>query len=847
MWRRFQGAEKLRLETENQFYAGDLSCGGDTGPKGGFYALARFFMKTGFYRAFEDRYRGSRELIRARQEVYLDFLRPLEEAVENPQAIDLGCGRGEFLEILLASGFRACGVDMDEGMLEDCLRLGLHAEKGEAVKFLSQVPSNSQAVVSAFHVVEHIAFDELMALVAETHRVLVPGGIMILETPNPENPRVGHYGFYMDPTHQKPIPPPLLSFVAEHQGFHRVKILRLQESLILEDNKPISLLDVLTGVSPDYSIVAQKNGSSELTASLDSAFSREYGVQIQQLTGRYDDSLKQSLGEAAQKGLVLKAQQEAVEKSVGGLKEELAQQRKAQQEAVKTSIGGLKEELAQQRKAQQEAVKTSIGGLKEELAQQRKAQQEAVEKSVGGLKEELVQQRKAQQEAVEKSVGEVKREIVAEIHSLIANLGEQVEKNRLAVSARIDSVKDRMEGRVVEVGEYAAKIQEAVVSPSSYLIPTPFSWYSYLYKMLNIKKPNWINEKNRPKTEPQKYGFWRRLERSIRKRRERLIGRIGFDREWYLQEYPEVGFSGIDPLDHYLRFGIDEGRWKSKRHKEKAIASGTLREKRPGFFQRLEISIRKRRKRWTSYWTFDPAWYLEAYPEVRVAGIDPLHHYVSFGKKEGRQNRAPETDLIKVMSKAFKRACGFKAKGTARCFLAKTEGPWWILNVEVQRPAGYYGRWRLRLRSGERETYLEKPGTESGGAVRFRHLLKLPSGHSNIRVDWEEEGWGLQEILNKTNRLVKVSQVEQSKFLASPINGQTDMSIIPKYGLFRSAEKKLRKWRKNLLLTKKAADNSTKIQPVKSLSIQLAPPLVDLSPNAKKIYYRLLHQIGEKA
>jgi O-antigen chain-terminating methyltransferase len=213
-------------------------------------------------------------------------------------------------------------VDLDEGMLESCARLGLPAEKKEAVAFLSQVPSNSQAVVSAFHVVEHIAFEQLSMLVAEAHRVLVPGGIMILETPNAENPRVGSYTFFMDPTHQKPIPPPLLSFVAEHQGFQRVKILRLQESLRLEDNKPVSLLDVLTGVSPDYSIVAQKNGSSEVTASLDSAFSREYGIEIQQLTGRYDDSLRQGLEIGTQKTQELKAQQEeVVDRLIGEVKQ----------------------------------------------------------------------------------------------------------------------------------------------------------------------------------------------------------------------------------------------------------------------------------------------------------------------------------------------------------------------------------------------------------------------------------------------------------------------------------------------------------------------------------------------
>ena len=423
---------------------------------------------------------------------------------------------------------------------------------------------------------------------------------------------------------------------------------------------------------------------------------------------------------------------------------------------------------------------------------------------------------------------------MAEIHSLIANLVEQGEKNRFEVSARIDSVKDGMEGRIIEVGEYAAKLREAVVSPSSYLIPFPFSWYSFLCKMLNIREPVWLNKEKRSREAPKRPGFWRRLERSIRKRRKRLFGGIGFDRKWYLQEYPALVSLGVDPFDHYLRFGIEEGRWKSRRHKEKGLASVALRKKRPGFFRRLEISIRKRRKRWTSYWTLDPVWYLQAYPEVRAAGIEPLHHYISFGKKEGRQKRAPEMDLVMVIWLAFKRVCGFHDKVKAEYFLTETEGPWGILNVEVQRPAGYYGWHRLRLRCGEREAYLEKPGTDSRGAVRFRHLLKLPSAHPNIRVVWVEEGWGSQ-------RCREISQINQSKFSASSINGQTDITIMPKTGFFRSAEKKIRKWRKSLLLRKQIPDCLCEKRE-EFLAIQSGIPLEDLSPFAKKIYHQLLRQ-----
>jgi hypothetical protein len=243
---------------------------------------------------------------------------------------------------------------------------------------------------------------------------------------------------------------------------------------------------------------------------------------------------------------------------------------------------------------------------------------------------------KVQQEEVERSVVEVKKEIVAEIHSLIANLVEKGVKNRLAVSAWIDSVKNGMEGRKAKMAEYAVKIQDAVVSPSSHPILRLFSWHTALSRIRKIKKPSWLHNSSSLPASPPRPVFLRRLERSIRKRRKRWIARIGFDQKWYLHEYPEVGSSGIDPLDHYLRFGVEEGRWKSGRHKEKALASGTLREKKPGFFRRLEISIRKRKKRLFGRIGFDREWYLQEYPEVRFSSIEPLEHYVFIGKKEGR-------------------------------------------------------------------------------------------------------------------------------------------------------------------------------------------------------------------
>ena len=222
-------------------------------------------MEIEFYKAFEDRLRGSRELIKSRQEIYLPFVEPLLTFYTEPQAIDLGCGRGEWLELLKpAFGAGARGVDLDEGMLEVCRQLDLSATNADAVTALKELPDESQLVVSGFHIAEHLDFPDLQVLIQEALRVLKPAGLLILETPNPENLQVGSCNFYLDPTHNRPLPPQLLSFLAEYQGFARVKVLRLQEDKTIVEKTRVSLREVLTGASPDYAVVAQKAADASL-------------------------------------------------------------------------------------------------------------------------------------------------------------------------------------------------------------------------------------------------------------------------------------------------------------------------------------------------------------------------------------------------------------------------------------------------------------------------------------------------------------------------------------------------------------------------------------------------------
>lgn len=244
-------------------------------------------MNDDFYRAFEDRFRGSRELVKSRLQIYLPFIAPLAALSPSPNAIDLGCGRGEWLEVLAECGFTAQGIDLDDSMLEAARAKGLDVRTGDAIESLKELPDASQAVVSGFHIAEHLPFELLQVLIKETRRVLMPGGLLILETPNPENLVTGTSSFYLDPTHKKPIPPLLLDFLIEHSGFSRRKIVRLQGSRDLMDVSNLSILNVLAGVSPDYSVVAQKDGPANISDRLLPIFSMEYGVSLEVLANRY--------------------------------------------------------------------------------------------------------------------------------------------------------------------------------------------------------------------------------------------------------------------------------------------------------------------------------------------------------------------------------------------------------------------------------------------------------------------------------------------------------------------------------------------------------------------------------
>ncbi len=243
-----------------------------------------------FYRAFEDRFRGSQDLIGERLTVYLPFLRAIRAQTDVAHGLDLGCGRGEWLHLLEREGFEARGVDLDDGMLDAARERGLSVENKDAIAALVDAEDASLDVVSGFHIIEHLTFPTRLALIREACRALRPGGLLILETPNPENILVGTWSFHLDPTHIAPIPPMIMPFLAEYAGFSQSVILRLNADPLEDDP---SLLDVYTKVPLDYALVARTGGAEN--PQMDQALSTVVGTDVFGILNRYDSMLQEGI------------------------------------------------------------------------------------------------------------------------------------------------------------------------------------------------------------------------------------------------------------------------------------------------------------------------------------------------------------------------------------------------------------------------------------------------------------------------------------------------------------------------------------------------------------------------
>ncbi|WP_299313373.1 class I SAM-dependent methyltransferase [uncultured Halomonas sp.] len=230
-----------------------------------------------YYLAFEAIFRGDEAQVRENLQRYLPQLQQARACGE--RALDLGCGRGEWLQMLEEHGFKAHGVDLNATMAAHCRAQGLEVVEDDLLEVLKAQPDGSHALISAFHIAEHLPFDVLYATVAEAGRVLAPGGVLIIETPNPENVLVGSHTFYHDPTHRNPLTPTSLSFLLEFHGFRGLEVLRFNpypESAKVPGSDPLTerVNGHLCGPQ-DYALVAVRPAQGEAALPLEERASLE--------------------------------------------------------------------------------------------------------------------------------------------------------------------------------------------------------------------------------------------------------------------------------------------------------------------------------------------------------------------------------------------------------------------------------------------------------------------------------------------------------------------------------------------------------------------------------------------
>ncbi len=203
---------------------------------------------------FAERFRGSEEYVKAGQQIY----RPYFEGRQN--VLDIGCGRGEFLETMRAAGIPARGIDLSDESVALCRAKGLAAENADLFAYLPALPEASLDGIFCSQVVEHLPPERLPEMIQLSASRLERDGVIAIETPNPECLAIFATHFYLDPTHTRPIPPALLAFYLEEFGIGHIEVKRLApaiESMPALASLPPEFRDAFFGAL-DYAIIGRK-------------------------------------------------------------------------------------------------------------------------------------------------------------------------------------------------------------------------------------------------------------------------------------------------------------------------------------------------------------------------------------------------------------------------------------------------------------------------------------------------------------------------------------------------------------------------------------------------------------
>ncbi len=171
------------------------------------------------YLLFENRHRGSEAEIKARQRAYLPYFR------ESGSVLDIGCGRGEFLELLKEAGIPAQGAELNPEMVQVAQQKGVEVIQGDGLEYLRKLPDQNLGGIFLSQVIEHLGPENLRELVRTAFLKLAPGGVLLAETVNPQCLTTFSGAFYVDLSHHNPIHPEAARYLWESVGFRQVNIL----------------------------------------------------------------------------------------------------------------------------------------------------------------------------------------------------------------------------------------------------------------------------------------------------------------------------------------------------------------------------------------------------------------------------------------------------------------------------------------------------------------------------------------------------------------------------------------------------------------------------------------------
>jgi predicted SAM-dependent methyltransferase len=216
------------------------------------------------YLAIADRFRGDSTEVKEQLERYLSIVRDNGTVSEANPLVDIGSGRAEWLSICRESNIPAYGIETNGELVARSTADALAVREGDALALLRSVDDSAVGAITAFHVIEHLSFEYLLELFDESLRVLVPGGLMICETPNPANVTIGSCNFYIDPTHNHPLPSALIAFLLEFRGFTDVQVIELQPNdtmRVTEDTEAARRLNGFFYNAQNYATIARKPGA----------------------------------------------------------------------------------------------------------------------------------------------------------------------------------------------------------------------------------------------------------------------------------------------------------------------------------------------------------------------------------------------------------------------------------------------------------------------------------------------------------------------------------------------------------------------------------------------------------